>query len=120
VSNEEGPINLGEVTDNSVLLLRGGTSGAAEALVERLTERGLRPLVVALPPGDDLRILDDRHLIQFTDSGWTIAHPIRERLDLDTLFDCKADWGGDDPGMRGRFVLEWDEESYDWALGDRL
>lgn len=42
------------------------------------------------------------HLIQFADTGWTIAHPLRERLN-GSLFDCSLRWNDDDPGVRGRF-----------------
>lgn len=58
---------------------------------------------------------DEQHLIQFTDDGWTIAHPIRERLDLDSLFDCRMRWDHDDPGVRGRFVL-----NDDGTLGEEI
>jgi hypothetical protein len=119
--DQEGPDNLGEVTNNTVLLLRGHTTrDAAEALSNALAERGLRPLVIGLPPeGVVLQLEEDHHIIQFTDHGWTIAHPIRERIHLDTLFDCPVRWD-EDPGVRGRFVVEWDEEADDWVLGKRL
>jgi len=49
-------------------------------------------------------LAEEHHVIQFRDSGWTISHPLRERLD-GTLFDCEAFWDHDDPGMRGEFWL---------------
>jgi hypothetical protein len=47
---------------------------------------------------------EHRHVIQFRDDGWTIAHPLPERLD-GSLFDCPMIWRDDDPGVRGRFWL---------------
>lgn len=62
-------------------------------------------------------MLDERrHVIQFTDDGWTIAHPLHERLDLDSLFDCDMRWDDDDPGVRGRFWLN-DDGTIGAALG---
>ena len=58
---------------------------------------------------------DHRHLIQFAEDGWTIAHPIAERLDLDSLFDCTMRWDDDDPGVRGRFYLNDDR-----TLGEEI
>lgn len=50
-------------------------------------------------------IMEEEHMIRFTDRGWTIAHPIRERLE-GTLFDCQVGWGNDyDPSVRGVFRL---------------
>lgn len=50
-------------------------------------------------------IKEEEHLIRFTDKGWTVAHPIRERLE-ETLFDCRVCWDNDyDPGVRGIFRL---------------
>lgn len=51
---------------------------------------------------------DDQHLIEFRDDGWTIQHTLGERTAA-TLFDCPiSHWGGGDPGVRGRFVLNDD------------
>ena len=58
-------------------------------------------------------LAEDHHVIQFANQGWTIAHPLRERLD-GSLFDCEVFWDADDPGVRGRFRLE-----DDGTLGDR-
>lgn len=61
------------------------------------------------------QLKETRHLIQFTDVGWKIAHPLCERLNLDTLFSCPISWIGDDLGLRGRFWLNDDSsvgESY--------
>ena len=50
-------------------------------------------------------IKEEEHLIRFTDRGWTVAHPIRERLE-GTLFDCRVCWDNDyDPGVRGTYRL---------------
>jgi hypothetical protein len=49
-------------------------------------------------------LAEEHHVIQFSDNGWIISHPLRERLD-GSLFDCSAKWKDDDPGMRGRFWL---------------
>lgn len=56
------------------------------------------------------------HVIQFTDTEWIIAHPLRERLN-GSLFDCRILWNDGDPGVRGRYVLQENgdlgEEYYD-------
>lgn len=58
-------------------------------------------------------IKEEEHLIRFTDRGWTVAHPIRERLE-GTLFDCRVCWDDDfDPMVRGIFRL-----FPDGSLGD--
>jgi uncharacterized protein DUF6085 len=55
-----------------------------------------------------LALLEERdHIIQFSDNGWIIAHPLQERLE-GTLFDCQMQWDGPDPGVRGRYWLEDD------------
>ena len=52
----------------------------------------------------------DDHLIEFRNDGWTIQHPIIERID-GSLFDCPfAAWDGGDIGYRGRYVLYSDED----------
>lgn len=56
------------------------------------------------------------HVIQFANEGWTISHPLSERLN-GSLFDCKVHWDWDDPGVRGRFWLVYDEDG-DLVLGD--
>lgn len=55
----------------------------------------------------DKLLAETRHVIQFTDVGWTVAHPIRERLN-DDIFSCRIFWENDDPGLRGRFYLNED------------
>jgi Family of unknown function (DUF6085) len=51
---------------------------------------------------------DDDHLIEISDDGWTIQHPLTERLG-GSVFDCaRARWTGGDPGVRGRFVFNAD------------
>jgi hypothetical protein len=44
------------------------------------------------------------HVIQFSDDGWIIAHPLTERVN-GSLFDCALNWTGGEPGIRGRFWL---------------
>lgn len=51
------------------------------------------------------QLQEHRHIIEVRDDGWTIAHPLVERLDLDTLFGCSMRGPDDDPGVRGRFWL---------------
>jgi hypothetical protein len=64
-------------------------------------------------------LTDDRHIIEFRNDGWTIQHPARERLN-DTLFDCDmAAWDGGDLGLRGRYVLVFDEDGV-LCLGDQV
>lgn len=58
---------------------------------------------------------EDFHVIQFTNNGWTIAHPLVERLEL-SLFDCTFNWKGEDPGYRGIFYLH-DEETIGGIYG---
>lgn len=31
---------------------------------------------------------ETRHVVQYSGWDWTVAHPIRERLDLESLFAC--------------------------------
>lgn len=50
----------------------------------------------------------DDHLIEFRNDGWTVQHPISERID-GTLFDCEFNWDGGDIGYRGRYKLYHDE-----------
>lgn len=55
------------------------------------------------------------HVIEFRDDGWTICHTLHERLRGD-IFSCPiSNWGGGDPGLRGRYVL-----NLDGTLGDRV
>lgn len=61
-----------------------------------------------------LQLVETRHLIEIRDDGWTIAHPLIERVHLDLLFDCPARWIWPDPGKRGRFWL-----TEDYKLGTR-
>lgn len=60
---------------------------------------------------------EDLHIIQFTKYGWTIAHPLQERLDLKTLFDCTFKWKGSDFGYRGTFYL-LDEKTVGGSYGE--
>jgi hypothetical protein len=81
-------------------------------------EDELREAAAALAARDAL-FADDRHLIQFRDGGWTIAHPISERLD-GSLFDCPARWDDDDPGLRGRYEFKLEAEYDNWVVGDEV
>lgn len=83
----------------------------ADFLAERSAEnpifdRERRFAVVALDP-------EERHRIRFTDEGWTIEHPLIERLD-GSLFGCRigvdsdAVWVHEDPLQRGIFELAAD------------
>ena len=84
-------------------------------------QRGSRALAGTLTLGTDEyeELFDRRHLIELRPDGWTIQHPLHERLE-GSLFDCAATWDLDDIGMHGRFVLVWDEQADEWVLGDRL
>lgn len=53
----------------------------------------------------DERLAERRHEIEFREDGWTIAHPLHERIE-GSLFDCQRQWFDVDPGVRGRFYLE--------------
>lgn len=64
-------------------------------------------------------VTDDRHEIEFRADGWTIAHPIRERLD-GSLFDCSARWDANDPGIRGRRELAYSDTLGCWAVVARV
>lgn len=59
-------------------------------------------------------LAEEDHIICFRDSGWTIQHPLKERLD-GSLFDCEAFWDYDDPGSRGLFWLK-----NDGTVGERV
>lgn len=62
---------------------------------------------------------DTKHIIELTYTGWTIQHPLHERV-TNSLFDCGVSWTAGDVGVYGRFNLEWDEVQNDWVLGERL
>ena len=55
---------------------------------------------------DDVGYLFNAHIIQFREDGWTIRHPIQERIEGD-LFNCQynrfdyPDWGD----LRGFFWI---------------
>lgn len=52
--------------------------------------------------------LDHVHLIEFTDSGWTIMHPLEERMGgPDVVFECPMTWS-EYTDLRGRYVLNSD------------
>jgi len=66
---------------------------------------------------------DPRHLLQFTDSGWTLQHSLTCRLD-GRLFDCPVNtavsaWLRDDgdPRMRGLFHVDVDDHGDVVLLG---
>lgn len=48
---------------------------------------------------------DELHQVQLDNDGWTILHPLRERLD-GSLFDCEFNWSSGDIGYRGRYWLD--------------
>lgn len=55
---------------------------------------------------DDLT--ERRHAVEFRDDGWTVQHPLHERLD-GTLFDCRVGFGHlAEPPELGRFWIEAD------------
>ncbi len=58
---------------------------------------------------------DDRHLIRFTNDGWTIQHPLRERID-GTLFDCEVRWTWGHEGFMGVWEIGYDEDGYEILL----
>lgn len=61
----------------------------------------------------------DDHLIEFRNNGWTVQHPIAERIN-GTLFGCTyAHWDGPDLGYRGRYVLYFDTEGQ-LSIGDEV
>jgi len=64
-------------------------------------------------------VSDETHQIEFRDDGWTIIHPIKERLD-GSLFDCRARWNAAEPGVRGRRELRYSEALGDWAIVGRV
>lgn len=50
-------------------------------------------------------LTEEHHIIQFTNFGWMIAHPLKERLD-GSLFDCRLNLKWDsDLDLRGQFWL---------------
>jgi Family of unknown function (DUF6085) len=65
---------------------------------------------------------DRRHIIQFTPDGWTIAHPLAERLE-GSLLDCRLRWNDeiptqywlDDDDMKARYWL-----NDNGTLGERI
>lgn len=63
---------------------------------------------IRLSPEDEAMIIallaEERHIVYFRDEGWTVQHPLRERLD-GNLFDCEFTWGHGDPGFRGAFYI---------------
>lgn len=64
-----------------------------------------------------------RHFIELRDDGWTIMHPLSERVD-GSLFDCVVTvWPFEDDGTRG--VFEYIPTTgatlgVEWTLGERL
>jgi hypothetical protein len=48
--------------------------------------------------------MKDRHIIQFSDQGWTIQHPLSERLN-DTLFNCELSYWDGPMVPTGQFEL---------------
>lgn len=62
---------------------------------------------------------DTRHLIEFRNDGWTILHPLAERIDVTDLFDCPFRWDMGDVGYRGRYWCHLDEDG-DVCIGERF
>lgn len=102
------------MTDHNVNELAGALQGMAADPYEwqvhkapLLREAAERLLAMSADIASLTAKLDDdpRHIIQFAEDGWTIAHPLVERLNLDTLFDCQMRWADEDPGVQGRFYL---------------
>jgi hypothetical protein len=58
-----------------------------------------------------------KHYVKLSHDGWTIQHPISERLN-GTLFNCDVTWTGGDVSVYGTFVMEWDDLQDDWVLGE--
>jgi Family of unknown function (DUF6085) len=67
------------------------------AALSLLADFGLATKLAAL-------LAERHHVIQFSDDGWIIAHPLRERVN-GSLFDCSLKWTGGAPSIRGRFWL---------------
>lgn len=64
-------------------------------------------------------LAEEHHVIDLRDDGWTISHPLRERLN-GTLFDCEITKEVFDPGgLRGRYELIWDEDGY-LTFGEKI
>lgn len=57
---------------------------------------------------------DGRHIVELRDDGWTIQHPVGERID-GSLFDCKVGWKLGAPNVTGRFYL-----NDDGSLGEKI
>lgn len=65
-------------------------------------------------------LLADRdHRIQFRNDGWTIEHPLSERLD-GTLLGCPFKWTDGDIGIRGTWIMYHDDEYDEFVLGDQV
>lgn len=60
----------------------------------------------AIEAGRSAGLTDDdhNHVIQFDENGWTIQHPLIERL-KGSLFSCPMKWQGGDLGLRGRYMM---------------
>jgi hypothetical protein len=111
-------VNIGEANAVNTVLraLIGDHSSGVEGAVRTLAARARGALGAGMSPSeiseaiDTLRGLgpDAGHLIEFRDDGWTVQHPLVERLG-GSLFDCPlSKWSHDDPGVRGRFELRPD------------
>jgi Family of unknown function (DUF6085) len=75
----------------------------------RLIAEGSRSEVDFAMLTNAMELLDEeaaaaQHVIVFTDDGWTVLHPLTERLD-ESIVGCPFRWTGPDPGVRGRFVM---------------
>jgi hypothetical protein len=75
----------------------------AETVAEAYLQRELRRLHAAV----EGLLEDRRHIVQFEEDDWMIAHPLAERLE-GSLLDCPMRWDEPDPGLRGRYWLHDD------------
>lgn len=67
---------------------------------------GVIPIPMVLIPQDALG--DARHAVEFREDGWTMMHPLSERLN-GTLFDCSVDVSHiEEPAVLGRYWLQED------------
>lgn len=73
-------------------------------IVQYNTNPYVKALVHKLADIIDELSSDEDHFIKFNADGWTIQHPIRERLE-GTLFECYLTWDGGDVGLRGVYHL---------------
>lgn len=85
----------------------------AEKILDRAAPRGLFAIAQKIL-ADPLRY---EHVVEFREDGWTIQHPVEERL-VGSLFSCEFNkeaqligdvWANDSAYEEGRFRLSWQE-----------